>query len=287
MNNENSGSIFGSGAKSNLRRAELLKHGLIGCVLVFAFLPLYVMIVTSFKSNNQFFSNPWGLPKSAEISNWIIGWSTVSDLIATTLVIAVCTVVCALGVALPGAYFFARSNVPFKNLLWFIFMSLMMMPHVANLLPLFMLLKDLNMLDSIWTIVIVNTAGAQVATIFWLRGFVEDIPKDLFEAAEVDGASHWYQMSNIVLPLCGPILATLGITRFIATWNEFLLPLIVITDPQKQMLAVGLMQLEGQYVKQYGQLMAAYSIASIPLIILFLFAMRFFVRGLMAGAVKG
>lgn len=269
------------------RSTELLKHLLIVSVLVFAFLPLYVMFATSFKNNHEFFVNPWGLPTHLEWSNWQIGWATVKDLLATTLVISVASVAGMIAVALPGAYFFARATVPLKNLLWGVFMSLLMMPMIANLLPLYVLLKELNLLNSIWTISLVLTAGAQVGTIFWLRGFVEDIPRDLFEAAEVDGASHWYQMTNIVLPLCGPILATLAVTRFIGAWNEFMLPLILITDPWKQMLSVGLMQLDSQYVKQYGQLMAAYTIASLPLIVLFLFSMRLFVRGLMGGAVKG
>lgn len=276
-----------SGARARARRAELLKHALICGVLVVAFLPLYVMLATSFKANREFFLHPWSFPTRIEWSNWVVGWKTVKDLLATTLVVAVAAVGATLALALPGAYFFARGRVPFRNALWFLFMSLLMMPVIANLLPLYSLLKSLGLLNSIWTISLVITAGAQVGTVFWLRGFVEEIPKDLFEAADVDGASHFYQMTQIVLPLCGPILATLAVTRFIGAWNEFMLPLVLITDPWRQMLSVGLMQLEGQYVKQYGQLMAAYTIASVPLVVLFLFSMRLFIRGLMGGAVKG
>jgi ABC-type glycerol-3-phosphate transport system permease component len=281
------GSIFSRGAKSNSRRAELIKHLCILGVLAFAFLPLYVMFVTSFKNNHEFFINPWGLTAHPEWANWKVGWNTVKDLLATTFVVSVTSVFFTLAVALPGAYFFARGNVPGRNVCWFLFMSLLMMPMIANLLPLYALLKGMHLLNSIWTIAIVLTAGAQVGTIFWLRGFVEDIPKDLYEAAEMDGATDFYQLTRITLPLCGPVLATLAVTRFIGSWNEFMLPLILITDPSRQMLSVGLMQLDSQYVKQYGQLMAAYGIASIPLIILFLFSMRLFVRGMMAGAVKG
>ncbi len=269
------------------RSAELIKHLLILTVLFFAFLPLYVMFCTAFKSNREFFVNPFGLPHGIAWENWQVGWSTVKDLLATTLVVAVTSVAGRLAIAIPGAYFFARSRVPGRNFLWFLFMSLLMMPSIANLLPLYMLLKDMGMLNSIWTISLVTTAGAQAGTIFWLRGFVEDIPRDLFEAAEVDGASHYFQMTRIVLPLCAPILGTLAVTGFIGAWNEFMLPLILLTDPWRQMLSVGLMQLDSQYIKQYGHLMAAYTIASLPLIVLFLFTMKLFVRGLMSGAVKG
>lgn len=281
------GGWLGRGAKASQRRAELIKHLCIWAVLAFAFLPLYVMFATSLKSNHEFFVNPWGLTRHIEWSNWQVGWHTVKDLLATTFVVAVTSVFFTLCVALPGAYFFARGNVPARGVLWFIFMSLLMMPTIANLLPLYALLKTLHMLNSIWTIALIITSGAQVGTIFWLRGFIEDIPRDLFEAAEMDGASDFYQLTQITLPLVAPVLATLAVTRFIGAWNEFMLPLILITDPYKQMLSVGLMQLDSQYVKQYGQLMAAYAIASIPLIVLFLFSMRFFIRGLMGGAIKG
>lgn len=274
-------------ARTRQRCAELVKHACILSVLFFTFLPLYVMFTTSFKTNREFFIHPWALPRGIEWQNFVVGWHTVKDLLATTLVVAVTAVVLTLAVALPGAFFYARARVPLKGFFWFLFMSLLMMPTIANLLPLYALLKNLGMLNSIWTIAVVLTAGAQVGTIFWLRGFVEDIPKDLFEAAEMDGASYFYQLIHITLPLVAPALATLAVTRFIGAWNEFMLPLILITDPYRQMLSVGLMHLDSQYVKQYGQLMASYTIASIPLIILFLFSMRFFIRGLMGGAVKG
>ncbi|AWI08152.1 carbohydrate ABC transporter permease [Ereboglobus luteus] len=269
------------------RLSEYIKHALILLVLASALLPLYVMFSTAFKSNREFFQNPFGLPHELVMHNWSVGWATVKDLLATTLVVATFSVLLRLAFAVPASYFFAKTKLPGRDLLWFVFMALMMMPTVANLLPLYMLLRDLHMLNSIWTVSVVITAGAQVGVVFWLRGFVEDIPKDLFEAAEMDGASHFYQMTRIVLPLCRPILGTLAVTGFIGAWNEFMLPLIIITDPWKQMLSVGLMQLESLYVKEYGQLMAAYAIASLPLIVLFLFTMRLFVRGLTAGAVKG
>jgi ABC-type glycerol-3-phosphate transport system permease component len=281
------GSLLGRGHKSNAKRAEVIKHLCILSVLAFAFLPLYIMFATSFKTNHDFFVHPWSLPTHLTLHNYVVGWYTVKDLLATTLVVAVASVALTLIIALPGAFFFARGNVPFKGFVWFIFMSLLMMPTIANLLPLYALLKSMRMLNSIWSIAVILTAGAQVGMIFWLRGFVEDIPKDLFEAAEMDGASDFYQLTKITFPLVAPALATLGVTRFIGAWNEFMLPLILITDPYRQMLSVGLMHLDSQYVKQYGQLMAAYSIASIPLIILFLFSMKFFIRGLMGGAVKG
>ena len=109
----------------------------------------------------------------------------------------------------------------------------------------------------------------------------------LFDAAEVDGCSILKQVWHVVVPLTKPIVGTLAVLRIIGEWNRFVGPLILIRDPRKQMLAVSLLHLEGEYTRNWGELMAGYTIASIPLIILFIFCMRLFVRGLSEGAIKG
>jgi ABC-type glycerol-3-phosphate transport system permease component len=145
----------------------------------------------------------------------------------------------------------------------------------------------LNLVNSLWTLVLMGAVGAQVVCVFILKQFIEEIPRELFETAQIDGAGHLRQIGNIVLPMSGSILATLAILQFVGNWNSLMLPLIILRDPQLLTVPVGLMRLEGEYVKQWGQLMAGYAIASIPLLVLFLFTMRLFVKGLVAGAVKG
>lgn len=123
--------------------------------------------------------------------------------------------------------------------------------------------------------------------IYILRNFIEDIPQDMFDAVDVDGASPFRQVLNIVLPMSGPVISTLAILQFISVWNDFLLLFIIMRDDRLLTLAAGLIKLDGEYVKQWGEMMAGYSIASLPLVLVFLFTMRLFVRGISAGAVKG
>jgi multiple sugar transport system permease protein len=219
--------------------------------------------------------------------NWLFGIKLIGPYIANTVFVAVSGTVCTLFLAILGAYFFARYKMPFSGPLWSAFLVLMLLPGVANIVPLFTLLKELSLLNTLWALIIVGIAGGQVFNIFVLRNFIEDLPKDLFEAAEMDGASHFQQIVNVVVPMSGPIIGTLAILAFLGKWNDFLLPLIVLRDKELFTLGVGLIYLDGEYVKQWGQIMAAYFIASIPLIIIFLFCMRLFVRGLSAGAIKG
>ncbi|MFO1449048.1 MAG: carbohydrate ABC transporter permease [Opitutaceae bacterium] len=219
--------------------------------------------------------------------NWLFGLKLIGPYIANTVFVAVTGTIGTVFFAILGAYFFARYKMPFSGVLWSAFLVIMLLPSVANIVPLFSLLKELSLLNTLWALIIVGVAGGQVFNLFVLRNFTEDLPKDLFEAAEMDGASHLQQIRHIVIPMSAPIIGTLSILAFLGKWNDFLLPLIVLRDKELFTLGVGLIYLDGEYVKQWGQIMAAYFVASVPLIILFLFCMRLFVRGLSAGAIKG
>lgn len=222
-----------------------------------------------------------------QFGNWRFGAKLILPFVANTVFVAVSGTFVTVGLAILGAYFFARYRMPLSGVLWPAFLILMLLPSVVNLVPLFMLLKELSLLNTLVALIVVGVASAQAFNLLVLRGFIEDLPKDLFEAAEMDGAGHLQQIFHIVIPMSGPIIGTLSILAFLGKWNEFLLPLIVLRDKELFTLGVGLIYLDGEYVKQWGQIMAAYFIAAVPLIVIFLFCMRLFVRGLSAGAIKG
>ncbi|MBT6144786.1 MAG: carbohydrate ABC transporter permease [Gemmatimonadetes bacterium] len=219
--------------------------------------------------------------------NWEVAWDTVGGYIYNTVFVGVCAVFFALVCSLSAAFFLARYRMPGASFLWYFFLILMLLPGVANLVPLFMLLRDLSLLNSLVALILVGISGAQVVQIFILRNFIEEIPKDMFDAAEVDGASPFRQVLEIVLPMSGAIISTLAILQFISVWNDFVLPFVIIRDDSLLTLAAGLIKLDAEYVKRWGEMMAGYSIASLPLVLIFLFTMRLFVRGISAGAIKG
>lgn len=264
------------------------KHAVILLVLGMQLFPVYMMAQISFKDNTEFLVNPWWpvAPTRWQWANWAGAGRLVLPYLANTVFVAVVGTIGSLLAALMGAYFFARRRMPAAGWLWSAFLVLMLMPTVANLVPLFVLLKRLTLLNTLWALIIVGMAGTQVFNIYVLRNFIADLPRDLFEAAEMDGASHWNQLRNVVIPLSLPIIGTLAITTFLGLWNEFLIPLVVLRDRELFTIGVGLVYLEGEYVKDWGLIMAAFSLASLPLVILFLFTMKWFVRGLSAGAIK-
>ncbi len=266
---------------------EIAKNALVWFVLLFAFFPLYVMFAISFKTNTQFLHNPFGVTLPFDLENWVHGWYAIKGYIANSIFTSTISVFATLFTALMSAYVFARYSFPGKTILWYLLLGLLFMPGIMNLVPLFILMKNLSLLNSLLGLSALYTVGGQVFCIFVLRNFIEEIPQDLFEAAQVDGAGPIKQIFNIVIPMSGSILATLAILRFLGCWNDFITPLVFISDEYKQLIPVGLMRLDGEYVKQWGQMMAGFSIAAIPLVLIFLFTMRLFVKGLSAGAVKG
>jgi len=271
------------------RGREWPKHAGILFVTLLELVPFYMMMQISVKDNQSFLQNPWlPLPPDMwQLQNYAYAFDLILPYVANTVFVTVLAVVGGLTFAVFGAYFFARCQVPFKGPLFGVFLFLMIMPGVANIVPLFILLRDMNLVNTLWALILVGMAGAQAFNIFVLRSFISDLPKELFEAAQVDGANHLQQVRHVVTPMCGSIIGTLAILMFIGEWNEYLLPLIVLRDKELYTLGVGLISLDGEYVKRWGHIMAAYVVASIPLVLLFLFTMKLFIKGLASGAIKG
>ena len=272
------------------KKKEAVKHLLILFVLMFAFFPLYFMVVVSFKDNDQFTNNRWFFDSVGgwHWENWTKAWATVSNYLANSIVVAAGTVSLCLVMAVLTAYVMARYKFPFKRILYYTLIGTMFLPgSAATLVTTFMLLRWMGLINSLWALILVGAVGGQVVCVFILRQFIEDIPNELFESAQLDGAGHLQQIRHIVLPMSGSILGTLAIMQFLGSWNSLMLPLIIMRDDELLTVPVGLMRLDGEYVKQWGELMAGFTMSSIPLVILFLFTMRLFVKGIAAGAIKG
>ena len=263
------------------------KHAFIWFVLAFAFLPLYLMLIVSLKDNNQFYLHPTALTQPTHWENWSTAWQMVSPTVANSIFLSTTATFFIVIFGLAGAYFFARLKVPLSSFLWNALLLLMMMPMIANLVPLFILLRDMSLLNTLTALILVGASGGQAFAIFVFRNFIADIPQDLFEAAEIDGANHFQQLKLVVIPLSGPIMGTVAVMQFLGQWNEFVMPLIVMREQARLPVTVQLIRMAGEYIKLWGPLMAGYAIASIPVIILFTFSMKLFVKGLTEGAVKG
>lgn len=196
----------------------------------------------------------------------------------------------ALGVAWLGsgtAYILARYRFLGRNFIFGFILATMVFPGVLTLVPSFLLVKQLGLLNTYWAMILPFVAGGQVFAIFVFRSFFSGLPEELFESARLDGAGHWGLYWNIVLPLSKPVFSVVIIMNILGTWNNFLWPFLVNTDNAHHVVASGLYTMANSPVAgSFNTLFAAYTLSSIPLLVLFIFATKPFIRGMTSGAVK-
>ncbi len=163
----------------------------------------------------------------------------------------------------------------------------LMFPFAAAILPLFIKVRDLGLLDTYWGVILPQTAFGLSLSILLFKAFFDQLPRELFEAAYVDGCSYLRFFWSFTLPLSTPILATVGVFVFVQSWNNFLLPLVVLNDRALYTWSLGMMQFQGEYLTQWNMILAFVSLTIMPAVIFFLAAQKYIVAGLTGGSVKG
>lgn len=202
-----------------------------------------------------------------------------------SIIVTAAAAVGVLVVATLAAYAFARMDFPGRTIIYYSVIALLAIPPILTLVPMFILVRDLHMIDTLWGLIVPYVATGEALAIFVLRTFFAGLPEELFEAARIGGASALQAFAHIALPLVRPALGTVAIIELLAVWNDYVWPLLIATDSVKT-LTVGLVGLHGRYQTPWGELMAGYTLASLPVLILFFFTVRQFVAGLTSGALK-
>jgi len=185
------------------------------------------------------------------------------------------------------AYGFARIRWPGRDTVFFVLVATMLLPFHVTMLPRFQLFSALGMYNTYWPLVLPSWLAGEAFFVFLLRQFFLTIPEELSEAARIDGAGEWTILTRIVLPLSWPALATVALFQFLATWNEFAGPLLYLNDPESFPLAYALEQFVSAYRTEFGPLMAAATMFTAPVIVLFFLAQKTFIRGIATTGLKG
>jgi multiple sugar transport system permease protein len=202
-----------------------------------------------------------------------------------TMIVTVVTVVGNLLFCSLAGYAFARIKFFGREIVFVMILATLMIPFQVVMIPTFIIVKDLGMINTLYALIVPNLAGA--FGIFLLRQFFRTLPVELEEAARIDGASRLSVLFKIVLPLSGPALATLAVITFLWTWNDFLWPLITIYTPNNMTLQLGLATFEGTHQTSFNLLMAANVMSMLPVLLLFFLAQRYFIRGIATSGLKG
>jgi len=269
-----------------LRTREIPSYCFLGVLLAATFLPLVGMILLSFKTNTEIYTNFWGLPQTWNWHHYTLATARSFPFILNSVIVCSAATFGILVLSSLSGYVFARHEFPFKNTIFLMLIALLMLPAILTLIPLFLLVRDLGLLNTRWALLLPYMAGGQIFGIFLFRAFVAEIPRDLFDAARLDGASELQVYRNIVIPLSLPVMATVGITSGFGLYNDFIWPLVVINDPAKQMFTVAVTELADDTTVDMGVTLATYTVGCVPLLILIAFGMRYFVRGVTTGALK-
>lgn len=253
--------------------------------------PIYMGLVAGFKSNGQLFSDPIGLPNPVQFESYKGILTSTSGTfwraLKNSTIVAAGTILIALVVCVMAAFAIAR--IKFKAAQYFrtYFMLGLLFPLTVAMLPLYLQLRNLKLVDTYWGVILPQAAFQIPMTVLLLIGFFKSIPNDLEDACQIDGYGPVGFLINMVIPLSTPILATTAIIILVASWNNFFLPLMVFNSNKLYTLPMGIMEYQGQYSSQWNQIMAYLTIAMVPAIILFIAGQKYIVAGLTGGAVKG
>lgn len=269
-------------------RSLLLHASLIPAALVFL-LPFLWMLSTSLKPDTQFYDYPptW-IPNPFQWSNYpdAVTYITFFLYLRNTVTIAVLATIGVLISSSLVAYSLARIPWPGRNFLFILTVATLMLPFQVTMIPLFIVFKNLGWVNSWFPLIIPHWFGGALY-IFLLRQFFLTIPQELSEAARIDGASEFKIYRSVILPLAKPALATVAIFEFIARWRDYIGPLIYLSDQELYVLSLGIYEYQSQYGAEWGLLMAASVLITLPIILLFFFLQKTFVQGIALTGIKG
>lgn len=277
------------------RAARSTVYWLISLALVVIFLAPFVWILaSSFKSQAHIFADVSPLsprtfiPTSPTMSNYSAAFTSehVGRALINSLIVSVAQVALTVLLAVPAAYALTRLRFRLQGLMFGIILVTFMIPAEAIVIPLFQIVSDLHLSNTLYGVFLPFIASP--FALFVLRQAFRDIPMDLDEAALIDGASHWKIMTRVIVPNVRPALATAALMTFLFSWNAFLWPLIVIQSQNNQLVqvAIAINTVPGE-LPNWGQVFSGAVIATLPVLILFIFLQRYFVRGIVASGIKG
>ena len=264
---------------------------LLGLWALMVIFPFLWMIMTAFKTDPEILFSPWDLPSSLQWNNFERAWNEarIGRYVVNSLIVIGPSLAGTLLISAMAAYVLARFDFPGNQFIFYLFLAGMIFPVFLALVPLFFLVRDLNMTATYQGLILVYIAYSLPFTIFFLTGFFKTLPNEVGEAAIVDGASQYRVFFNIMLPMAKPGLIAMGIFNFLGQWNQFLLPLVLMPDENRYMLSQGLafLAIQQGYSNDYSALFAAMTITMIPTLVVYVLFQRRLESGLTAGALKG
>ena len=265
-----------------------LKHGILLAATFFALVPSIFMILTSLKSQDEYTFNKIGLPHALVLDQFesLISDSPIFDWMGNSAILVIGAVLLSTVVSCLGAYAIALMRFRGRSLLFSVSTALMAVPPVVMIVPLFVLYTQLDLISTFRGTIVIYAGLITPFSIYLLTTFFRTLPRELFESARMDGANDLFILWKIVVPLSLPALLTLVVVNALYVWNDLIIAIIFLQDDSKRTLMAGISVFQGRYEALIPLTMAGMVIASAPMLILYILFQKYFIQGLMAGAIK-
>lgn len=275
------------GLLGTLGRDGLLQVILIANTIIML-APIVIMIFSAFKTTPQIFQSPFGIPDFTQIGNFAKIWTQTNFLryLINSFVVTGASMVLILTLGTMAAYAIGRYAFTGANFILMFFVAGLTLPLKLAIIPLFMLMRDLSILNNQLSLIFVYAAMGLPTTIFIMTGFIRTLPNELEDAARMDGASEARIMWSIMLPLVRPAMVIAGIQNVVPIWNDFFFPLVFIQNDDLKTLPQGLTTFMGEYTTDWGVLFSGLTLSAAPIIVIYIVLSRQFIAGMTSGAVK-
>ena len=256
-----------------------------GAIVLF---PLLDLLVLSVKTLPEIVSHPFQWPTQINWSNYVVAWTQgdIGRLLLNTAVVAIGSVVMVVGLSSAASYVLGRFSFRGNQAIYLMFLSGLALPIQLLAVPLFILIRQMGLLDNPLSLILVYGSSGLSFSVFLLTSFVRSVPKELEEAAFMEGATPFQVYLRVVMPIMRPVLATVALFNFVGAWNGFFFPLVLLTNPSRMTVSVGVLSFVGVYSTQWNYLVPALIMVMLPMVLVFSLASRQFIRGLTAGALK-
>ncbi len=266
---------------TRFRFTNVVLYGVMSLWSLFVLLPLLWMVLSSFKTRREMFTAPYSLPSSLTFESferaWGVGLGTfiLNSTLVTTFSVALIVTVSGM-----AAYVLARTSSRWLRLIYLAIVVGFAVPVTAVIVPLYQMISAAGFVNNYVGLIVVNAAYGIPFTVILFFAFFLDFPKELEEAAKLDGCSKFQIFFRIIVPLSGPAVASAAIFQAVFIWNEFLLALLLLNSPAKKTIPVGILQLQGEFTADWPAIMAGLSLATVPILLVFVLLQKYFVRSL-------
>jgi raffinose/stachyose/melibiose transport system permease protein len=269
------------------RREQALNYVILGFFSLLALYPVAGILFTALSPPGEL--STFGVPTHLEFSNFSHAWTQghFATYLRSSTIVAVSVVSVATVLSILSGYAFGLMRFPGATVLFYVFILGLMVPMEAMIIPLYYDLRDFNLTDTYWALILPQIGLSVAFGTFWMRAFFLSTPRSLVEAARIDGASSWTTLWRILVPFGRPAILTMMVLIFMWTWNEFLLALVMVSSENLRTAPLGLAFFQGQHTSDLTLLAAGAVIVAAPVVLVYVFLQRHFIRGMLTGAVKG